>query len=132
MFLYEGGKDVIKELSAWTSGVLYTLWDIPLKVPPVTRTVEDCIRLANGDMQSKTALMEARLITGDEPLFKQFEAKFVARCIRGREDAYIQERLEDQAQRRARHGDSAAMQEPHVKNGCGGCGTTRTCSGWPR
>ncbi|MBX3734726.1 MAG: [protein-PII] uridylyltransferase [Verrucomicrobiae bacterium] len=120
MFLYEGGKDVIKDLSAWTSGVLYTLWDIPLKVPPVTRTVEDCIRLANGDMQSKTALMEARLITGDEALFKQFEAKFVARCIRGREDAYIQERLEDQAQRRARHGDSAAMQEPHVKNGCGG------------
>ncbi|MEN9674849.1 MAG: [protein-PII] uridylyltransferase [Verrucomicrobiota bacterium] len=120
MFLHDGRKDGEAARNEWTSALLYTLWDISLKVGHSLRTVEDCVKVANQDMQSKTALMEARLITGDENLFQQFQKSFKSRCIEGHEDEYIAQRLEDQARRRGRHGDSAAMQEPHVKNGCGG------------
>ena len=120
MFLHDGRKDGETARGEWASGLLYTLWDIGLKVGHALRTVDDCVKVANQDMQSKTALMEARRITGDEPLFKKFQQTFAARCIRGHEDEYISQRLEDQARRRGRHGDSAAMQEPNVKNGCGG------------
>lgn len=124
MFLHAGGPDrdgkVKATLGEWTSGLLYTLWDINLKVGHAVRTVDDCITVANTDMQSKTSLLEARLITGDEKLFGEMQAKFVDKCVHGHEDEYIGQRLADQTSRRTKHGDSAAMQEPNVKNGCGG------------
>src|SRR5438067_5494736 len=107
-------------LTALTDGLLYTLWDIGLKVGHSVRTVEDCVKAANGDMQSKTSLIEARLITGDGAMFRRMEAVVLARCVRGFEDDYIEARLADQEGRRAKFGNSATMQEPNIKNGCGG------------
>ena len=107
-------------LSALTDGVLYPLWDIGLKVGHSVRTVDDCVKVANSDMQSKTSLIEARFIAGDEELFRHMEAVVLARCVRGSEDGYIEARLTDQEARRAKFGNSATMQEPNIKNGCGG------------
>src|SRR6266498_2682120 len=107
-------------LAGLTNGLLYTLWDIGLKVGHSVRTIEDCVKTANSDMQSKTSLIEARLITGEQELFKRMESVVLARCVRGFEDQYIAARLEDQTARRAKFGNSATMQEPNIKNGCGG------------
>lgn len=123
MFLHDGQIAVnrpLPHLSRLIDGVLYPLWDIGLKVGHSVRSSDDCVRVANADMQSKTALIEARLIAGDEALFKKFQKALVARCVDGWEDKYIAARLEDQAARRAKFGNSATMQEPNLKNGCGG------------
>jgi [protein-PII] uridylyltransferase len=101
-------------------GLLYTLYDVGLKVGHSVRTIEDCVRVANSDMQSKTSLIEARLITGDEGLFQRMQNVVLAKCVMGYEEAYIAARLEDQETRRKKYGDSACMQEPNIKNGCGG------------
>lgn len=101
-------------------GLIYSLYDLKLKVGSSVRTVDDCVRAANEDMQSKTSLIEARLITGDEALFKRMQAVVLTKCIRGFEDAYIAARIADQCSRRAKHGNSPLMQEPHIKSGCGG------------
>src|SRR6266516_1577500 len=107
-------------LSALTNGLLYTLWDIGLKVGHSVRTVDECVKVANSDMQSKTSLIEARFITGDEKMFKRMAAVVLARSVRGFEHEYIGLRLADQEARRAKFGNSATMQEPNIKNGCGG------------
>ena len=78
------------------------------------------MKVANTDMQSKTSLIESRFIVGDEALFKKFQKTLVAKCVDGFEEKYIAARLEDQAARRAKFGNSACMQEPNIKNGCGG------------
>jgi [protein-PII] uridylyltransferase len=124
MFLFDGelvvrGK-VHPGLTAITDGVLYTLWDIGLKLGYSVRTIQDCVRVANSDMQSKTSLIEARLITGDEALFQRMQSTVLAKCVRGFEEGYIASRLADQAARRAKFGNSACMQEPNIKNGSGG------------
>ena len=96
------------------------IWDFGFKVGCVTRTVPDCVEQANRDMQSKTALLEARLLLGDNALFQRLEKAVLAKCVKGREEDYIEARLADQAERHEKHGDSPFLQEPNVKNGCGG------------
>ncbi len=107
-------------LSSLIDGLLYTLFDVGMKVGYAVRSVEDCVTVANGDMQSKTSLLEARFIAGDAELFERMQAVFLARCVRGQEAGYLEARITDQGVRRTKHGDSATMQEPNIKNGCGG------------
>lgn len=107
-------------MSAIVDGLLYPLWDIGLKVGHSVRSISDCIHVANTDMQSKTSLIEARLITGNSELFRIFQRQLVERCVAGHEEEYIEMRVKDQAARHAKYGNSATMQEPNIKNGCGG------------
>jgi [protein-PII] uridylyltransferase len=123
MFLHNGqvaaGRP-LPHLSRLIDGVLYPLWDTGLKVGHAVRSIDDCVKIANEDMQSKTSLIEARLIVGDEALFNKLQKAVVAKCVAGFEGKYIAARIEDQASRHAKYGNSATMQEPNIKNGCGG------------
>ncbi len=124
MFLHNGemvsGGKPKPAMSAIVDGLLYPLWDIGLKVGHSVRSIADCIHVANTDMQSKTSLIEARLITGNSELFKIFQKQLVDKCVTGFEEEYIEARVKDQEARRAKFGNSATMQEPNIKNGCGG------------
>ena len=124
MFLHEGqvvaGSKPLPYLSKMMDGILYPLWDIGLKVGYSVRSVEDCVNAALDDMQSKTSLIEARLVTGSEPLFKKLQKAVLTKCVEGYEARYIAARLEDQAARHNKFGNSPSMQEPNIKNGCGG------------
>lgn len=124
MFLHSGelvssGKPK-PYMTALMDGLLYTLWDVGLKVGHSVRSVEDCVRIANTDMQSKTSLIEARLITADQGLFDQLQRVVLAKYVLGQEDDYLAARIADQEARRAKFGNSAYMQEPNIKNGSGG------------
>jgi len=114
------GSRPLPHLSRMIDGLLYPLWDIGLKLGHSVRSLEDCVQVANRDMQAKTSLIEARLIAGDAELFKRFQKTLVSKCVSGHEQEYIAMRLADQAARRAKFGNSACMQEPNLKNGCGG------------
>jgi len=124
MFLHNrqiaGATRPLPHLAKILDGLLYPLWDIGLKIGHSVRNIADCVKVANSDMQSKTSLIEARRITGDEELFKKFQKTVVSKCVDGHEEEYIAMRLKDQEARREKFGNSACMQEPNIKNGCGG------------
>ena len=107
-------------LQSVTDTVLYLLWDLGLKIGHSVRRVRDCVSEANKDMQSKTALIEARLVIGDKALFVQMEKQVHVKCVKGFVEKYIAMRVEDQAARREKFGGAVTMQEPNIKNGCGG------------
>ena len=123
MFLHHGqvaaGKP-LPYLAKLIDGILYPLWDLGLKIGYSVRDLDDSVNVANTDMQSKTSLIEARLIAGDPVIFSKLQKLVVSKCVTGYEEKYIAARLEDQAARRGKHGNSACMQEPNIKNGCGG------------
>lgn len=124
MFLHAGQvvahSTALPYLSKLMDGILYPLWDLGFKVGHSVRTIGESVQVANKDMQAKTSLFEARFVTGDEKMFDKFQKTVVAKCVEGYEDEYIAARMQDQAARRAKFGNSATMQEPNIKNGCGG------------
>jgi [protein-PII] uridylyltransferase len=124
MFLHDGqvvaGSKPLPHLSKLMDGILYSLWDLGFKIGHSVRTISEAVQVANSDMQSKTSLIEARLITGNDKLFAKLEKTLVAKCVEGREDEYIAARIQDQTARREKFGNSPTMQEPNIKNGCGG------------
>lgn len=99
---------------------LLFFYDLKFKVGQGTRCVGDCLSLANEDMQTKTALMEARFLCGQDAAFKEFRARFDDECMKGREGDFLKLRQEDLATRHAKHGGTHCVQEPNVKSGCGG------------
>lgn len=130
MFLHEGQvvahqTRALPHLEKIMNGVLMPLWDLGFKIGHAVRSIEDCVEAANSredprSMETKTSFVEARLIIGHAALFKKFQQTFQSKCVKGHEAEYIQSRLEDQRTRRAKYGNSACMQEPNIKNGCGG------------
>ncbi len=85
-----------------------------------TRSLNETIAEANKEMQSKTAMLESRMLWGAPKLYETFRARFEKECIAGKEAAYLRMRVEDQAERHGKYGETPYMQEPNIKNGCGG------------
>src|SRR5437016_7943575 len=121
MFLHrEKGRGVSAATSQIIEQVLYFLWDIGFKVGHSTRTIKEAIAAANADMVTKTAMLESRLVSGDRELAHTFRQQFRAKCVEGHEREYIAMRMRDQQARHAKFGNSVYLQEPNLKNGCGG------------
>lgn len=100
--------------------ILYSLWDVGFKVGHSTRTIKGAVAQANEDMLTKTAMLESRYLAGDEKLAREFREQFRAKCVVGHEREYVEMRMQDQETRHTKFGDSVYMQEPNLKNGCGG------------
>ncbi|MDR0576781.1 MAG: [protein-PII] uridylyltransferase [Candidatus Accumulibacter sp.] len=90
-------------------------WDIGLQIGHSVRTVEDCLREAEGDLTIQTALVEARLIVGDYALFSRMASEFRKRL--DPRAFYHTKRIEQEE----RHGrESPSNLEPNCKDGPGG------------
>ena len=121
MFLHDDSmKQLDARLNEIVQQILYMLWDVGFKVGHSTRSISGAVKQANEDMLSKTALLESRLIAGDEDLFAKLRAAFVKNCVEGHVDEYIAERVKNQAERHEKFGHTVYLQEPNIKNGCGG------------
>jgi [protein-PII] uridylyltransferase len=129
LFLHEGQVSAhlkpLPILEKMLTGVWLTLFDLGLKPGHAVRTIAECVAAANDKqddrrIETRTSLIEARLIAGDEKIFARFQKTVLAKCVSGYETKYIAARLDDQAERRAKYGNSACMLEPNIKNGCGG------------
>jgi [protein-PII] uridylyltransferase len=121
LFLYPNdGAREIAQVNDIVQHILYMLWDIGFQVGHATRTMHELVNQANGDLRTKTSLLEARYLCGDESLFAEFEKTFERRCVHGHEKEFLEWRIADQADRHQKAGHTVFLQEPNVKNGCGG------------
>jgi [protein-PII] uridylyltransferase len=100
--------------------LLYVLWDCGLKVGHATRSADDSLRQALADITIRTALLEARLISGDRALFQLLQRRFAAEIIEGSAIAFVDAKLAERDRRHQRLGDSRYVLEPNIKEGKGG------------
>ena len=109
-----------KALQEIVQDVLYLLWDVGFKVGHACRSIAECIEQSKLDQENKTSLMDARLITGDTELFRRFEAVFAKECIAKGQAAFFQQRRQDMRSRHDKYSRTVFLQEPNVKESCGG------------
>lgn len=119
MFPGNSGK-VSTEVAQLIRDYLLYFYDLKFKVGHGSRCVGECIKLANESMETKTALMEARFITGQKTAFEEFRARFDKECMDGHEADFLKLRQLDLSTRHRKYENTPFVQEPHVKNGCGG------------
>ena len=118
LFLLPGKQDE-------TSGrliefILYTLWDMRLKVGHATRSTEECIRLAKTDNTILTSILEARFICGNERLSKSMQFHFRRDIVQAGARKFVADKLAERDVRLAKSGESRYLVEPDLKDGKGG------------
>src|SRR6266404_4918860 len=110
--------------TAWgeqvAEAILYCLWDMGLKVGHATRSVDESIRQARGDMTIRTAILETRFLTGDRPLYDELVARFDKEVVQGTAAEFVTAKLAEREERHRRAGQSRYLVEPNVKDGKGG------------
>jgi [protein-PII] uridylyltransferase len=100
--------------------ILYTLWDLGLKVGHSSRSLDDMVRMAKSDVTIRTALLEARYVWGDEALYDEASQRFYTEVVEGTAREFTRDKLEERDTRHARMGDSRYVVEPNIKDGKGG------------
>ncbi|MEP4079581.1 [protein-PII] uridylyltransferase [Haloferula sp.] len=109
-----------KELEAVVHEVLYLLWDVGFKVGHAVRSISECIQQAKADQENKTSLMDARRITGDRTLFSDFRKRFEKEAVSKGQEAFFDLRRRDLRGRHKKYSRTVFLQEPNVKESCGG------------
>ena len=110
--------------TGWSEAViesmLYTLWDLGLKVGHSSRSLDEMVRLAKGDLTIRTALLEARYVWGDQGVYDEAAARFDREVLAGTGRTFVTEKLAERDARHKRMGDSRYVVEPNLKEGKGG------------
>lgn len=109
-------------------GMFYPFWDAGLPLGHAVRTVRECIGAFAERLDAATALLDARLVWGDEQLLADLQRN-IDRSV-GRDRAAFLERLRGgRAERLEDHGSCSQMLEPNLKESTGGLRDIHTV-GW--
>ncbi|KIF82588.1 [protein-PII] uridylyltransferase [Noviherbaspirillum autotrophicum] len=92
-------------------------WDIGLEIGHSIRTIEECLTESAADITVQTALLEARLVTGNRKLFQFLRDRYNA-AINPR--AFFEAKTLEMRQRHAKYEDTPYSLEPNCKESPGG------------
>mgnify|MGYP003638566930 FL=1 len=110
--------------TSWTEqaveAMLYWLWDLGLKVGQSSRSIDEMVRMAKGDLSIRTALLEGRYIWGDTGVYDEAKQRFFNEVVAGTDSTFVAEKLAERDARHMKMGDSRYVVEPNVKEGKGG------------
>src|SRR5271165_2626160 len=96
------------------------MWDIGLRVSPTTRTLDDCARFDQDNVEFTISLLDCRFLTGDLPLFERLREKGLPQLVARECDVLVQRLAEVTRTRHLRFGNTIFHLEPNLKDGPGG------------
>lgn len=102
------------------SSLCQTMWDCGLRVSPCARTLADCGRFDQGNLEFTLSTLDCRFLAGDQSLFERLHAKHLPQLIASESDALLQGLSEMTLARHHRFGNTIFHLEPNLKDGPGG------------
>jgi [protein-PII] uridylyltransferase len=120
LFLHPGRSSAV--VAAFVERVLQILWDVGLSVGHSYRSIRECVAEARSDLHSRTALAEARLLTGSADLFQALLLRLETDLRRSRRatEGFLEQMRIELRERFEKYGRAVCVLEPNVKEGPGG------------
>jgi UTP:GlnB (protein PII) uridylyltransferase len=118
MLLYR--PEVASRVQETAECLFYPLWDAGLELGHGARTVDECLTVASENLELETSFCQARLLVGDQDLFRELMDRLRARVLIGGGAEFALRLLEARAVRHAPYGPTGMLIEPDLKNGRGG------------
>jgi [protein-PII] uridylyltransferase len=120
LFLHPGRPS--KTVKQFVEQVLYLLWDMGLTVGHSFRSIGESVSMAREDLHTRTAMAEARLLTGNEALFKQLSRELDGAIYSNKKEteAFFAAMRTELEGRYDKFGRAVCLQEPNVKESAGG------------
>ncbi len=117
LLLHDGWSTT--DLEGLVRAVCYPLWDAGLSVGHAVQTPRQAVQAGGGRIEAATALMERRLVAGEQGLLDDLGARW-GRWLRRHGPRLLVELAAADQERHALAGDRPGMLEPDLKRGAGG------------
>jgi [protein-PII] uridylyltransferase len=118
--LFLHGYKVDRFVESMTEWMLYPLWDLGLEVGHSVRNIKETTRLAGMDDSIRTALLDHRLVVGDDSLYRESARELDRFLYFQGGDKFIGKKIAEMRSRHAKVGSTVYLLEPNVKEGRGG------------
>ena len=96
------------------------LWDLRLKLSPVSRTLAECDRYDPNNTEFTISLLDCRYLAGDRDLFRKLHDKVIPKLVMKESKVLLQGLAEVTRERHSKHGMTLYHLEPNLKEAPGG------------
>jgi [protein-PII] uridylyltransferase len=118
LLLYSSSKK--EELPPLVEKILYPLWDLGLEVSCSSRSINECLKMAQSDLHIRTGLIDGRYLDGEYEFFRKLYSLFTKRVLHRNVQKFAEALAKDFYLRSQKYEDPAYALEPNIKEGEGG------------
>ena len=119
LFLF-GSEKAEEEFRPLISDFSRTLWDLGFRVSSAGRTIEECKRIEEDNVEFHLALLDRRFLSGDQDLFEKLDTRILPSSERQARPFLLAQLHKLTRERLARYGNTIFHLEPNVKDAPGG------------
>jgi [protein-PII] uridylyltransferase len=119
LFLF-GNEKAEEEFRPLISDFSRTLWDLGFRVSSAGRTIEECKRIEEDNVEFHLALLDRRLLSGDQELFEKLDTRILPASEKQARPFLLAQLHKLTRERLARYGNTIFHLEPNVKDAPGG------------
>jgi len=118
LLLYSASKK--EDLPPLVERILYPLWDLGLDVSCSSRSINECLKMAQSDLHTKTSLIDGRYLDGEYQFFRSFYDLFLKEVLHRKVRNFAEALARDLHLRHKKYEDPNYALEPNIKEGEGG------------
>jgi [protein-PII] uridylyltransferase len=118
LLLYTASKK--EGLPPLVEKILYPLWDLGLDVSCSSRSINECLKMAQWDLHIKTSMIDGRYLDGEYEFFRNLYRLFTKNVLHRKVKKLAESLAEDLRLRYHKYEDPAFALEPNIKEGEGG------------
>jgi [protein-PII] uridylyltransferase len=118
LLLYSSSEK--ERLSPLVEKILYPLWDSGLDVSCSSRSIYECLKMAQSDLHVKTGLIDGRYLDGEYEFFRKLYHLFTKNILHQKVRKFAEGLAKDLYLRNQKYEDPNYILEPNIKEGEGG------------